>query len=105
MGCGRLGGISSTVSAQETLALRGYDTAALVLLGDGLGNAAALRRHFGAGLPVLSLPECPPPPAPSRRYFMPPSRVMLFGPHPYMLNQPSGAQAGMCTSPAQGSLA
>ena len=61
VGCGRLGGISSTVSAHETLALRGYDTAAVVLLGDALGNAAALRRHLG--LPVLSLPGCTAPPA------------------------------------------
>ena len=66
VGCARLGGISSTIAAQEALAARGYDAAAVALVGDGLGNAAALRRHLGARLPVLALPECRPPPGPQR---------------------------------------
>lgn len=63
MGEGRLGGISTTLAARECLLLRGYDTAAVVVLGDRLGNCAALRAHLGPHVPVLALPECRPPPA------------------------------------------
>ena len=61
VGDSRLGGISTTLAAYETLALRGYDTAAVVVLGDALGNCAALRRHLGRSVPVVSLPDCRPP--------------------------------------------
>jgi dethiobiotin synthetase/adenosylmethionine--8-amino-7-oxononanoate aminotransferase len=44
----RLGGISATISAYESLLLRGYDVEAIVLMSDeALGNTAALSQHFG----------------------------------------------------------
>ena len=87
---GRLGGISATIAAAETLTLRGYDLAALVVpdaaassgageqgsgscLGSGsrqgaeasagFGNAAALAAHFRGRVPVLAVPPCAPPAA------------------------------------------
>jgi dethiobiotin synthetase len=43
----RLGGISATISAYESLLLRGYDVEAVVLMSDeDLGNASAIRQHF-----------------------------------------------------------
>lgn len=62
MGDGRLGGISSTIAAQECLLLRGYDLAAIVLMDGGLGNWKYLREHFGDRVPVVTLPPCRPPP-------------------------------------------
>ena len=83
---GRLGGISATIAAAETLTLRGYDVAAIVMpdaaapsgtgelgpgigsesrqaaeAGAGFGNAAALAAHFGGRVPVLAVPPCAPP--------------------------------------------
>ena len=58
----RLGGISATIAAAECLLLRGYDTAVVAIVGDSLGNGAALRAHFGPRLPVIALPACRPPP-------------------------------------------
>lgn len=42
VGDGRLGGISGTVSAYESLKLRGYDVVAVVLEDRGLGNDGSL---------------------------------------------------------------
>lgn len=46
VGDGRLGGISGTISAYETLRLRGYDIAAIVLEDKGLSNEASLLRYL-----------------------------------------------------------
>lgn len=68
VGDGRLGGISATLSAQDSLNMRGHTTAAVVVSEvDGLNNAAALRRHLGSSplgqpVPVLELPALPPAP-------------------------------------------
>jgi dethiobiotin synthetase/adenosylmethionine--8-amino-7-oxononanoate aminotransferase len=88
VGDARLGGISATLCAYESLMLRGHDVAAVVLLeregeegaeaaasgtsssSPSLGNAAALRHalsdaaahRLGEPLPVLTLPPVPPPP-------------------------------------------
>lgn len=50
VGDGRLGGISCTLSALESLIIRGYDVAALVLLetADGFGNLHALREYVSS---------------------------------------------------------
>jgi dethiobiotin synthetase/adenosylmethionine--8-amino-7-oxononanoate aminotransferase len=83
----RLGGISATLTAYESLLLRGYDVAAIVLMRSGQASASAfyspaqnLDNHkaiednlreaaahrFGSPLPVFSLPACkPPPPIPT----------------------------------------
>lgn len=49
---GRLGGISGTLSAYESLRLRGYSIHAVIMIAqdesDSLGNADAIRRHFNA---------------------------------------------------------
>ena len=64
VGDGRLGGISATLCAHETLVARGYDVPLVALLDadPGLGNAAAIQRHLGPRSRVLALPLCPPPP-------------------------------------------
>ncbi|KAK9837714.1 hypothetical protein WJX74_003664 [Apatococcus lobatus] len=65
VGDGRLGGISATLSAQDSLNLRGHTTAAVVVSEvDGLDNSSALRRHLGTSplghqVPVLELPALP----------------------------------------------
>ena len=65
VGDGRLGGISATLSAQDSLNMRGHSTAAVVVSDiDGLGNAKALRKHLGRSplgspVPVLELPALP----------------------------------------------
>lgn len=45
VGDGRLGGISATLSALESLALRGYNVAGIVLLETGYDNCSALREY------------------------------------------------------------
>jgi len=59
----RLGGISATVTAMESLLMRGYDTDLLVMLEGGLGNAAAVKSAFGL-LPhkPIAVVTLPPPP-------------------------------------------
>jgi bifunctional dethiobiotin synthetase / adenosylmethionine---8-amino-7-oxononanoate aminotransferase len=56
VGDGRLGGISATLSSLESLLLRGYDVAAIVLLEShaGFDNAAALREYATRRLPIYS---------------------------------------------------
>ena len=60
LGDSRLGGISATISAYESLKLRGYDVDVVLLLvppGCSLGNTTALQKHFegprGGGGPGL----------------------------------------------------
>ncbi|KAL3684990.1 hypothetical protein R1sor_003012 [Riccia sorocarpa] len=59
MGDGRLGGISSTISAYETLHLRGYDVEAVVLLDAGLANEMFLEKYLQGRTPVFVLPPVP----------------------------------------------
>ncbi|CAN1292287.1 Bifunctional dethiobiotin synthetase/7,8-diamino-pelargonic acid aminotransferase, mitochondrial [Linum perenne] len=46
VGDGRLGGISGTVSAYESLKLRGYDVVAVVFVDHGLANEDSLQSYF-----------------------------------------------------------
>ncbi|KAK9815939.1 hypothetical protein WJX72_012312 [[Myrmecia] bisecta] len=64
VGDGRLGGISATISAHESLLLRGYDTSVVVLMESSPlhQNARALGSHFGPRMLIVSLPACPEPP-------------------------------------------
>ncbi|KAF2258481.1 PLP-dependent transferase [Lojkania enalia] len=58
----RLGGISSTISACESLLVRGYDVDAVVCFNDGskLGNSEYLSEHFGKlGISTFELPWIP----------------------------------------------
>jgi len=63
VGDGRLGGISATLTALESLVLRGYDVSAIVLLEHGESNAQALREYVAqplraaTGEPILAQPE------------------------------------------------
>ena len=71
VGDARLGGISATISAYETLLIRGFDIVSVVLL-DNIGkdsgledaadlhNSEALKQHFGKEVPVMSLPAIRP---------------------------------------------
>ena len=66
-GDARLGGISATVAAFESLRLRGYDVAAVLLFADPRHrNHEYLARRLGDdhGVPVVGLPP-PPPRAPA----------------------------------------
>ncbi|KAL2928922.1 Bifunctional dethiobiotin synthetase/7 8-diamino-pelargonic acid aminotransferase mitochondrial [Bienertia sinuspersici] len=63
VGDGRLGGISGTISAYETLKLRGYDVVAVVLEDRGLANDGSLLSYLQNGLPVLILPPVPQDPS------------------------------------------
>lgn len=46
VGDGRLGGISGTISAYESLKLRGYDVAAVIFEDHGLMNEVPLISYF-----------------------------------------------------------
>jgi hypothetical protein len=59
VGDGRLGGISATISAYESLLLRGFNTDAVVLMDHGLGNAEAIEQYLQGKVPVVSLPRLP----------------------------------------------
>lgn len=59
VGDGRLGGISGTISAYETLKLRGYDVVAVVLEDHGLANEGSLSSYLQNSIPVLVLPPIP----------------------------------------------
>lgn len=61
VGDSRLGGISATISALESLQLRGIDTAAVVLAGGSLDNGAAISKHLRGSVPVFNLPACTKP--------------------------------------------
>eukprot|EP00963_Diacronema_lutheri_P011885 scaffold1501_cov352-Pavlova_lutheri.AAC.28 len=53
----RLGGISSTISAYETLLLRGYDVDAIVMMGGELGNERAIQKHVDARTEVWRITQ------------------------------------------------
>ncbi|KAK1290895.1 hypothetical protein QJS10_CPB18g00222 [Acorus calamus] len=59
VGDGRLGGISGTISAYESLKLRGYDVVAVILEDHGLLNEAALLSYLRNRVQVLVLPPVP----------------------------------------------
>ncbi|CAN1192876.1 Bifunctional dethiobiotin synthetase/7,8-diamino-pelargonic acid aminotransferase, mitochondrial [Linum perenne] len=59
VGDGRLGGISGTVSAYESLKLRGYDVVAVVFVDHGLANEDSLQSYFRNRVPILVLPSIP----------------------------------------------
>lgn len=59
VGDGQLGGISGTISAYESLKLRGYDIAAVIFEDHGLMNEVPLLSYFRNRVPVLVLPTIP----------------------------------------------
>ncbi|KAL5699264.1 Bifunctional dethiobiotin synthetase/7 [Ranunculus cassubicifolius] len=59
VGDGRLGGISGTISAYESLKLRGYDIAAVIFEDNGLMNEMPLMTYLRNRVPVLVLPSVP----------------------------------------------
>ncbi|XP_055823033.1 bifunctional dethiobiotin synthetase/7,8-diamino-pelargonic acid aminotransferase, mitochondrial [Solanum dulcamara] len=59
VGDGRLGGISGTISAYESLTLRGYDVVAVVFEDHGLVNEGPLSSYLRRRVPVLVLPPVP----------------------------------------------
>ncbi|KAI3754628.1 hypothetical protein L1987_54415 [Smallanthus sonchifolius] len=59
VGDGRLGGISGTISAYESLTIRGYDVVAIVLEDHGLENELPLLSYLRNRVPVLVLPSIP----------------------------------------------
>ncbi|XP_048624775.1 bifunctional dethiobiotin synthetase/7,8-diamino-pelargonic acid aminotransferase, mitochondrial-like [Brassica napus] len=63
VGDGRLGGISGTISAYESLKLRGYDVAAVVFEDHGLVNEVPLNSYLRNKVPVLVLPPVPKDPS------------------------------------------
>ncbi|KAK7388482.1 hypothetical protein VNO78_23298 [Psophocarpus tetragonolobus] len=63
VGDGRLGGISGTISAYESLTLRGYDVVAVVFEDHGLLNEGPLMSYMGNKVPVLVLPPIPKDPS------------------------------------------
>ncbi|KAJ1697981.1 hypothetical protein LUZ63_006493 [Rhynchospora breviuscula] len=63
VGDGRLGGISSTISAYESLILRGYDVPVVIFEDNGLSNEVALLSYLKKRVPVLVLPPIPKDPS------------------------------------------
>lgn len=63
VGDGRLGGISGTISAYESLKLRGYDVVAVVFEDHGLLNEGPLMSYMQNKVPVLVLPPIPKDPS------------------------------------------
>ncbi|KAK4759822.1 hypothetical protein SAY87_022953 [Trapa incisa] len=63
VGDGRLGGISATISAYESLILRGYDVAAVVFEDHGLVNEVPIMSYLRKRVPVLVLPQIPQDPS------------------------------------------
>ncbi|KAG9148741.1 hypothetical protein Leryth_013422 [Lithospermum erythrorhizon] len=59
VGDGKLGGISGTISAYESLKLRGYDIVAVILEEHGLVNQIPLMSYLQGSVPVLVLPPIP----------------------------------------------
>lgn len=66
-----LGGISATISAYESLLLRGYDVVAIAMVREARrGNFDAVSRllgreaphRYGRVLEMVGLPQCMPPP-------------------------------------------
>ncbi|KAL8002602.1 putative dethiobiotin synthase BioD, aminotransferase class-III [Plasmopara halstedii] len=71
VGDGKLGGISTTMSALETLLIRGFDVAAICLIEqDNLDNKAALMpRASELGIPIFTMNAIPPMPEPLHQWF------------------------------------
>lgn len=71
IGDGKLGGISSTMSALESLLLRGYDVAALCLVEqEQLNNKEALEPRLSElGIPIFTMQPIPPQPEPLDQWF------------------------------------
>ncbi|MED6191570.1 Bifunctional dethiobiotin synthetase/7,8-diamino-pelargonic acid aminotransferase, mitochondrial [Stylosanthes scabra] len=63
VGDGRLGGISGTISAYESLTLRGYDVVAVVFEDHGLLNEGPVMSYMRNKVPVLVLPPVPKDPS------------------------------------------
>ncbi|KAL1217497.1 Bifunctional dethiobiotin synthetase/7,8-diamino-pelargonic acid aminotransferase [Cardamine amara subsp. amara] len=63
VGDGRLGGISGTIAAYESLKLRGYDVAAVIFEDHGLVNEVPLTSYLRNKVPVLVLPPIPKDPS------------------------------------------
>ncbi|XP_042491193.1 bifunctional dethiobiotin synthetase/7,8-diamino-pelargonic acid aminotransferase, mitochondrial isoform X2 [Macadamia integrifolia] len=59
VGDGRLGGISGTISAYESLKLRGYDVVSVIVQDHGLANEIPLLSYLRNRVPVLVLPPVP----------------------------------------------
>ncbi|CAI9098544.1 OLC1v1035210C1 [Oldenlandia corymbosa var. corymbosa] len=59
VGDGRLGGISATISAYESLKLRGYDVVAVIFEDHGLVNEVPLSSYLQNRVPVILLPAVP----------------------------------------------
>ncbi|ETW08053.1 dethiobiotin synthase [Aphanomyces invadans] len=71
VGDGKLGGISATMSALDSLLLRGYDVPWIVLIEqDDLDNAAAIAdRAAELNISVFALPKLPPQPTPLHDWY------------------------------------
>ncbi|OQR95254.1 adenosylmethionine-8-amino-7-oxononanoate aminotransferase [Achlya hypogyna] len=71
VGDGRLGGISATMSALDSLLLRGYDVTCIVLIEqDNLSNGPAISdRAAELGIPVFALDKLPPQPEPLAKWY------------------------------------
>ncbi|OAY69706.1 Bifunctional dethiobiotin synthetase/7,8-diamino-pelargonic acid aminotransferase, mitochondrial [Ananas comosus] len=63
VGDGRLGGISSTISAYESLTMRGYDVTAVIFEDNGLSNEVPLLSYLRNRVPVFVLPPIPKDPS------------------------------------------
>lgn len=63
VGDGHLGGISATVSAYESLKIRGYDVTAIILVDHGLSNEVPLKSYLRNSVDVLVLPPIPEDPS------------------------------------------
>ncbi|RDX82061.1 Bifunctional dethiobiotin synthetase/7,8-diamino-pelargonic acid aminotransferase, mitochondrial, partial [Mucuna pruriens] len=63
VGDGQLGGISGTISAYESLMLRGYDVVAVLFEDHGLLNEGPLMSYLRNKVPVLVLPPIPKDPS------------------------------------------
>ncbi|EFJ25518.1 hypothetical protein SELMODRAFT_413615 [Selaginella moellendorffii] len=59
VGDGRLGGISTTLAAYESLLLRGYETICIVIQDMGLGNNQHLSKQLHNRVPVFVIPAVP----------------------------------------------
>ncbi|CAI5735705.1 unnamed protein product [Hyaloperonospora brassicae] len=72
VGDGKLGGISTSMSALESLLIRGYDVAAICLIEqDKLDNAAALEpRTTELGIPIFTMDAVPPMPEPLDKWYV-----------------------------------
>ena len=60
IGDGRLGGISTTTSAYESLHARGYDVVGVLMADDGYANHEAVAKILPSGTKVFALPPLPP---------------------------------------------